>query len=94
MKFITLLTVSISVYASAQGFPAFATSGTKEEPVYKQCTVSLPQGNIGGVCKETGEKYFQIFTCGGELLAFVEPGALPTTYEATCGANYKGYPNG
>lgn len=68
------------------------TDGSKEHPVYKQCTVSLPQGDTAGICKETGDKHFQVFTCNGELLAFVEPGALPTSYGPTCGSTHKGFP--
>jgi hypothetical protein len=87
MKFATLLVSLFSV------LPVFAnTSGSKANPVYKQCTVSLPGGDVAGVCKETGEKHFAIITCEGQLLAFVEPGALPTTYGATCGSKYLGFP--
>lgn len=82
----------ILILSLALSYPAYTnTKGTKEKPVYRQCIVQLPNGDEAGVCKETGDKYFQIFTCNGELLAFVEPGALPTIYVNTCGSNYKGY---
>lgn len=88
MKLYTLLLTSFFAVS------AFAnTAGTNDNPIYKQCTVSLPDRDVAGVCKETGDKYFQIFTCEGTLLAFVEPGALPTIYGTTCGKDYKGFPN-
>lgn len=87
MKSITLLAALFSVSTAIA-----LTSGSKDNPVYKQCVVALPSGDEAGICKETGQKHFQFLNCKGELQAFVEPGALPTLYETTCGATHVGFP--
>lgn len=87
MKLVTLITASfltISAFA--------ATKGSPDNPVYRQCVVELPDGQQAGVCKEDGGKYFKFYTCEGHQIAFIEPGALSTVYIATCGPNYKGFP--
>jgi hypothetical protein len=66
-------------------------AASKDSPTYTQCTVDFPDETKGGVCKDVGEKHFLFYTCSGELVAFVEPGALPTVIGPTCGSNYKGY---
>lgn len=81
----TTVLISLGVYSAAN-------AASKESPEYKQCTVSFPNGVQSGVCKNTGQTHFEFFTCEGHLVAFVEPGALPTTYGTTCGPNYKGFP--
>lgn len=68
-----------------------AIAASRGNPTYTQCTIDFPEGSKGGVCKDVGEKHILFFTCEGSLVAFVEPGALPTVIGPTCGVNYKGY---
>lgn len=85
MKSIALLLALISV--------STVSAQTKDNPVYTQCTVEVPgYGDVAGLCRDTGEKHYAIITCEGELLAFVQPGALPRVDGATCGSKYKGFP--
>lgn len=85
MKLITLLVASISV-------SAFATNGTPTNPEYRQCSISLPEGETEGVCVENGSKHIRFLRCGdGATIAFVEPGALPITYKNTCGPGHVGF---
>lgn len=59
---------------------------------YKQCTVDFPDGPLSGECVVKQDKYIRFYTCKGELVAFIVPGALPTKYEATCGPTHMGFP--